>query len=223
MTTTKPNLSGASPAKSEKSAEHVPTTFGPCRIIVADDEHLVATGIAAMVTELGHIVLGIAADGEAAVALAKQHNPDLALLDIRMPKVTGIDAARALKQELGIPSVIISAYSDQEHVKKIQSFGELSGVYGYLLKPVSKEELLVTLGVAVHRIAQDKAHNHRIDQLENNLANRRTVEQAKWILVQKRGWTEPQSHEKMQKTARDKRKQLIDVALMVIEKGDLID
>lgn len=224
MTTTKTSGSVSAPGtKHDKSADQVPTAFGSCRVMVADDEHLVATGIATMATELGHTVVGIAADGEAAIAMARQHSPDLALLDIRMPKVTGIDAARTLKQELGIPSVIISAYSDQEHIKKIQSFGELSGVYGYLLKPVSKEELSVTIGVAVHRVAQDRAHLHRIDQLESNLANRRTVEQAKWILVQKRGWTEPQSHEKMQKAARDKRKPLLEVAQGVIARGDLLD
>ena len=213
---------GGKPAKSAKD-ESIPTSFGPCRVLIADDEHLVATGISGSVTELGHKVVAIAPDGETAVALARQHKPDLALLDIRMPKMTGIEVAMVLQQELGIPSIIVSAYSDQENLGRIHSYGECAGVYGYLLKPVSKEELRVTIGVTLQRSAVDNHNSVRITQLENNLNNRRTVETAKWILVQKKGITEPQAHEKMQKVARDKRKPLVEIAQMVIATGELAE
>lgn len=197
-------------------------SFGPCRVLIADDEHLVATGIAAHVRELGHKVVGIAADGEAAVALAREQNPTLALLDIRMPKASGVEAAMVLYQELGIPSIIISAYSDEEHVSRIQGYGSGSGVYGYLLKPVSRDELRVTIGVAQQRASVDNNNSTRIGQLEQNLANRRVVEQAKWILVEKKGITEPQAHEKLQKVARDRRRPLVEIAQAVIQSGDLL-
>lgn len=205
-----------------KHNDGLPTTFGSCKILIADDEHLVATGIAAHVRELSHKVVGIAADGEAAIALAREQSPNLALLDIRMPKASGVEVAMMLYQEMGIPSVIISAYSDEEHVSRIQGYGAESGVYGYLLKPVSRDELRVTIGVAMQRASVDNFHSTRIGQLEQNLANRRVVEQAKWILVEKKGLTEPQAHEKMQKVARDRRRPLVEIAQAVIQSGDLL-
>jgi len=210
-------------ASSVQKPEPVPTIFGPCRLLVADDEHLVATGIGAIAAELGHKIVGIAADGEQAVAMARELRPDLALLDIQMPKMNGIEVAMMLQNEMSIPSVIISAYSDEENVGKIQSYGAGSGVYGYLLKPVSREELRVTIGVARQRAAVDSVNSGRIDQLEKNLHHRRTVEQAKWILVEKLKITEPQAHEKLQKIARDRRKPLVEIAQSVIQAGDLIN
>lgn len=205
-----------------KNSDAIPTTFGPCKILIADDEHLVATGIAAHVRELGHKVVGIAADGEAAIALARESQPNLALLDIRMPKASGIEVAMLLYKEMGIPSVIISAYSDEEHINRIHGYGADSGVYGYLLKPVSRDELRVTIGTTQQRASVDGFHSTRIMQLEQNLHNRRVVEQAKWILVEKKGLTEPQAHERLQRVARDRRRPLVEIAQAVIQGGELL-
>lgn len=205
-----------------KPNDGVPTTFGACRVLIADDEHLVATGIAGHVRELGHKVVGIAADGEAAIALARETNPNLAMLDIRMPKASGIEVAMLLFKELGIPSIIISAYSDEEHVNRIHGYGADSGVYGYLLKPVSRDELRVAIGTAQQRAGVDDFHTTRIGQLEQNLHNRRIVEQAKWILVEKKGLTEPQAHDKLQRIARDRRRPLVEIAQAVIQGGELL-
>jgi response regulator NasT len=194
---------------------------GPYRVLIADDEHLVVTGLAAAMRTLGHSVVAIAPDGEVAITLAREHHPDIALLDIRMPKMTGIDAAMVLYQELAIPSVIISAYSDDEYLDKIRKHGLSAGVYGYLIKPVEAEDLRVTLSIAMQRAVADGHRTGRIVQLKQNLTNRRVVEQAKWILVQKMGITEPQAHEKLQRAARDRRKQLIEVAQQVIDSGSL--
>lgn len=199
----------------------IPT--GPCRVLVADDEHLVAMGLVSMLQEMGHQVVAVAADGEAAVDLARRHRPELALLDIRMPKQTGIDVALILQEELHIPSVIISAYSDEEHLSQIQSQGAACGVYGYLIKPVSVDELRVSIRVARQRVAVDGHLAERIGQLETNLANRRTVEQAKWKLVESLKIGEPQAHEKLQRMARDARKPIIDVAKSVLESDQPVE
>lgn len=214
-------MTGKNADKPSKN-DGVPLVFEPCRILVADDEHLVASGIANHVRDLGHTVVGIAPDGDVAVQNAREHRPDMALMDIRMPKMNGIDAAMLIFAELGIPSIIISAYSDEEHVNRIHRHGEVSGVFGYLLKPVTREQLSVQIGVARQRAAVEARQGVRIGQLENNLAQRRTVEQAKWVLVSKRGVTEPEAHELLQKAARDRRRPLIEIAQAVIAVGDLV-
>lgn len=212
---------GTPSKKHPPKGETVPISFGPVRILVADDEHLVATGLANSAADLGHKIVGIAADGEIAVQIAREHKPDLALLDIRMPKLSGIDAALLMFSELGIPSIIISAYSDEENVRKIHSHGEAAGVFGYVLKPVSREQLSVAIAVALQRAAVNGLQSGRVTQLETNLQHRRTVEQAKWVLVEKKKVTEPQAHEMMQKMARDRRKPLVEIAKMVVETGEL--
>jgi two-component system, response regulator PdtaR len=205
----------------KKPSDSVPKVFGPASLLIVDDEHLVATGLAATVTSLGHKVLAIAADGEQAVSLARSNRPDLVLMDIEMPKKSGIDAAREIYEELVIPSVIVSAYSTEEKLRRIQENGDLSGVYGYLLKPINPDELRVSIGVARQRAAVDVFRQGRMDQLERNLAQRRLVEQAKWILVEKHKMTEASAHDKLQKLARDRRKKLEEIAQVVIELGDL--
>lgn len=199
----------------------VPTRFGPARLLVADDEHLVATGIVGYGRDLGHTVVAVASDGEMALAMAREHRPDMALLDIQMPRMTGIEVAKALHEEMNIPSIIISAYSDAEHLHRIHSQGSASGIFGYLLKPVGREDLRVAIAVAQQRNAIDDYHVTRIGQLERSLANRRLVEQAKWLLVQSQGMSEPEAHERLQKIARDRRARLAEVAQIVIDTGRL--
>lgn len=207
---------------SQHSQDHAPIKSpGPVSILIADDEHLVASGIADILKELGHTVAGIARDGEQALAMARETKPQLALLDIRMPKLTGPEVAAVLQTELNIPSIIVSAYSDEENLEKIRGYGATCGVYGYILKPVEQDELRIAIGLALLRRTADNMSSSRINQLERNLANRRIVEQAKWVLVQKKQMTEQQAHEKLQKAARDRRKTLVEVAQEVIQSGEL--
>jgi len=201
------------------SNSKVEIAAGPFRVLVADDEMLVATGIAASLRDLGHTVVAMVADGEAAVRAAREHRPDMAMLDVRMPRMDGIDAAAAISEELGIPSVIVSAYSDPDHIRRMHARPEVSGVYGYLLKPVSAEELRVAIAVCSQRAAVDAFRKDRIDQLETNLANRRIVEQAKWLLVEKHKLNEAQAHDRLQRAARDRRQALVEVAQGVINTG----
>lgn len=215
-----PRASGISQPGSKPGK--VPTEFGPCRILIVDDIHLIALSIQATVNSLGHKAVAIARDAEDAIALARSHLPDIILMDITMPgEKDGIDAASDIFKELAIPSVIVSAYSDEEKVAGIQRNGEDSGVFGFILKPVNVNELRVTLGLARQRAAVDAVKGARVEQLQRNLTNRRIVEQAKWILVEKHKMNEATAHDRLQKLARDRRKQLVDIAQMVIDMGDL--
>ena len=103
-----------------KAATEAPADLAaePVNLLIADDEHLVASGVAANLRDLGYNVVGPATDGSEAIELCRETQPDLALLDIRMPTMDGITAARTIFEELGIPVVLFSAYSDKEYVEE---------------------------------------------------------------------------------------------------------
>lgn len=183
----------------------------PERIMIAEDEHLVATDLKLMLSELGYEVL-VASDGEAAVEMARAEYPDLALMDIRMPRKDGLSAARELYMHLGVPVVIVSAYADQEQVLGAQE----AGAFGYLIKPVQRDQLRVTVDIAWRRFVLDAIERSEGAKLRKRLEERKVVEQAKWILVSTRAMTEPDAMRHLQKQARSSRRQLIDVAAEVI-------
>lgn len=180
----------------------------PGRVMVAEDEHLVATGIRSQLLSLGCQVVGPVADGRSALEIAETETPDFAMLDVRMPVLDGLDAARTLWQDMGIPSVILTAYSDPRSIERAQQ----TGVFGYLLKPATADMLRAGLSVAWARANAARGQAKRIEQLEKLMANRRLIEQAKWKLVESRSMTEPQAHLFLQTEARNHRRRLIDVA-----------
>lgn len=190
----------------------------PKRILVADDEFLVAAQVTHSLASLGHVTVGPAVDGENAVSLARQTMPDMALLDVQMPKRDGISAAKELYVELGIPTIIISAYSDAQTVDAARD----SGVFGYLIKPTSADQLRAAITIAWKRFTDTAALAAENDNLRRRLEERRVIEKAKWILVSRKGATEPDAMTMLQKKARDSRKPLVDVAQSVIDAEDLL-
>ena len=190
----------------------------PSRILVADDEFLVAAQVTHALATLGHVTVGPAVDGEAAIALARSAMPDLALLDVQMPKRDGLSVAREIYAELGIPVIIISAYSDQATVDAARD----SGVFGYLVKPASVEQIRAAISVAWKRFTEMAQLADDNDNLKRRLEERRVVEKAKWILVSRKGVTEPEAMTMLQKKARDTRRPLVDVANSVLEAEDLL-
>lgn len=209
-------------SRGDNSATGTRTDLQPTRILLADDDHLVATGLASAVRSLGYEVVGPAPNGAMAVSLARTEaggvGVDLAVLDIRMPVMSGVEAARSLWQEWSIPTVIASAYSDDEYVSQAREAG---GVFGYLLKPITAESLRVAISVAWSRSMTERAQAGRIAQLEQNLRNRQVVERAKWKIVSSLGLSEPEAHSKLQRAARDQRRQLVEIAQQAIDAPDL--
>src|SRR5690606_28944531 len=118
----------------------------------AEDEHLLARSLANDLTELGYTVVGPASNGRKSIELARENRPDMALMDIRMPEMDGLSAAQTLFSELGVPVVILSAYSDPPYLKA----GSRLGVFGYLIKPASIEELRVSLTIAWARYLEQR-------------------------------------------------------------------
>lgn len=173
-------------------------------------------GVASSLTALGAAVVGPVADGKAAVELARVEHPDLALLDIRMPLVDGLACAATLWNELEIPSIILSAYSSQNYIDGAQQ----AGVFGYLLKPVTADSIRAAISVGWSRACAQAWQIKRINQLEQTLAVRRTVEMAKWKIIEARKVNEADAHAALQKAARNDRRRLVDVANEVLEQAE---
>lgn len=191
----------------------------PRTLLIADDEHLVASGLAASLRELGYAVIGPAADGEEAIGLCSSVKPDLALLDIRMPRKDGLDAAEVIFRQMTIPVVIFSAYSDKEYIEA----GNRVGVFGYLLKPVTQDQLRVGISVAWGRFLDYISQSTEISHLKQRLESRKIVEQAKWVLVQRKNISEPEAMRLLQRQARNNRRTLVDVAKSLLENEELFN
>ncbi|MBL1219137.1 MAG: response regulator [Planctomycetes bacterium] len=187
------------------------------RILIADDELLVIEGTARSLRELGYEVIGPVPDGEQAIETCRDERPDMALLDIQMPRMSGLDAAKIIFSELGIPVVIISAYSDPEYAKTSARIG----VFGYLVKPINEQDLRVTLSVAWGQFLSHHESNDQITKLTQRLEDRKTIERAKWVLVEHIGITEQDAMQRLQKQARDNRRTLVDVARGILENHEL--
>lgn len=190
----------------------------PQRILIADDDHLIGSGLKSAFESLGMEVIGPAPNGEEALALAERERTglgvDLAALDVAMPEINGLEAARRLWDAHTIPSVIISAYSEDAYLNEVDSSW---GIFGYLLKPVGAEDLRVAIAVAWRRSVIERERLGRIAQLEENLRNRQTVERAKWRLVELHRMTEADAHAKLQRAARDGRRPLVSIAAEALE------
>jgi response regulator NasT len=191
----------------------------PAKILIADDEHLVASGLAVNLRELGYQVIGPASDGDEAIELCREHRPDLALLDIRMPKKDGLAAAEIVFRHMGIPVMIFSAYSDPEYV----SSGNRVGVFGYLLKPVTQDQMRVGISVAWGRFLDHAGQHSEINSLKDRLEHRKVIEQAKWVIVKRKGVDEPEAMKLLQRQARNNRRTLVDVARSVLENESLFN
>jgi two-component system, response regulator PdtaR len=191
----------------------------PQRLLLADDEHLVAIGIAGTLEELGYTVVGPANDGQEAIELCRIQKPDLALLDIRMGGLDGLDAAKVLFHDLATPVIIFSAYSDEKYIQS----GSGIGVFSYLLKPILKEQLQAAITVAWSRYLAWAEQNAEIAKLRTRLEDRKIIEQAKWLIVQHKDLPEPQAMKMLQTQARNTRRPLVEVARGVIESHTLLN
>lgn len=188
----------------------------PERILVADDEHLVAAGLRTQLVDLGYTVIGPASDGGHAIELARSEEPDLALLDIRMPHVDGIAAGEIISTELNIPVIMVSAFSDPDYLRACNKFR----TFGYLLKPVTPDELRVTIEIAWGRWLDLLAQQDDVNRLKARLEDRKIIEQAKWQLVKTQGIAEPEAMRLLQRQARNSRRPLVEIAREIVQTGD---
>jgi two-component system, response regulator PdtaR len=198
--------------QSPQDWQHFTPPSRPASVLLADDEHLVSLAMTHALASSGYVTVGPAVDGEQAVQLARQAMPDIAILDIRMPKRGGISAAKELFRDLLIPVVIVSAYSDTEQVNAASEVG----VFGYLVKPVTPDQLRATIEIAWSSYLRYVNERKQTEDLRKRLEDRRVIEQAKWLLVSKRDMAEPVAMQVLRQSARDTRKGMVEVAAGII-------
>ena len=183
------------------------------RVLVAEDEALIRLDLVEMLREEGYDVAGEAADGEEAIKLATELNPDLVILDVKMPKVDGIEAAQHIAGNRIAPVVILTAFSQRDLVERARDAGAMA----YLVKPFAKRDLVPAIELAISRFNELAALEQEVAGLTERLETRKIVERAKGILMTKQGLSEPEAFRWVQRTAMDRRTTLKAVAEAVIE------
>ncbi len=202
--------------RQSESVESPAAAYMSMDVLVAEDEMLVAEEVVGMLKSLGHRVVAQVTTGEAAVEAATRLNPDVVVMDIRMPgPMQGLEAARVIHEKLGVPAVVLSAYADPPLIAEART----SGVYGYVLKPPNATQLAAVLDVAVARCSEYMQKAERVQDLQRQIDERREVEQAKWVLVRNMGMTEPTALKTLQDEARRSQQPLVTVARGVIKLG----
>jgi response regulator NasT len=189
------------------------------RILVAEDDPLIALGLAERLHSLGHDPIGPAADGAEAVELARSSRPDLYLFDIEMPNLDGLQAAEQLATEgLRRPVVVVTGVDDPSLVERSIA----SGVGAYLTKPVDTRELQAAVALAAARHAELQELEAQVDRAEQALEDRKLVERAKGLLMTALGLSEQDAFRRLQLTARERNLRLAEVAARIVEQQGLL-
>ncbi len=188
----------------------------PTRVVIAEDEAIIRLDLKETLEEEGYEVVGETGRGDEAVQLVSDLEPDLAILDIKMPGMDGLEAARAITAERGAAVLILTAFSQRDLIEQARDAGALA----YLVKPFQKSELIPAVEVALGRFAEMKALAEENSSLAEQLATRKLVDRAKGILMDRHGLTEAEAFRFVQKTAMDTRQGLGVVAQSVID-GEL--
>jgi AmiR/NasT family two-component response regulator len=167
------------------------------RILVAEDETIIRLDLKETLERAGFDVCAEARDGEEAVELARAEEPDLAVLDVKMPRLDGIEAARRILAERPIPIVMLTAYGQDELVARAVE----AGVFGYLVKPFRETDLLPAIQAAKARHAELEALREEAESLAEALATRKVVERAKGLLMERDGLSEQEAFKRLQRAS----------------------
>lgn len=182
------------------------------RIVLADDEALIRLDLREMLMEAGHEIVGEAADGQEAVRLAQELRPDIVIMDVKMPVMDGLAAAKQITEAEIAPVLLLTAYSQQDIVARATE----AGVIAYLVKPVREQQLFPAVEVAVSRFRAWQELGRELDELKESLATRKLVDRAKGILMAAHHMTEQEAYRKMQQFSMAKRISLKKLAEEII-------
>jgi response regulator NasT len=198
----------------EDGQPHVPPET--TRVVIAEDEALIRLDLKEMLEEEGYTVVGEAGDGRRAVELAREHRPDLVILDVKMPVLDGISAAETIAAESIAPVLMLTAFSQRELVERARDAGAMA----YLVKPFGKSDVVPAIEMAVSRFTELKTLEKEVADLTQRLETRKLVDRAKSVLQTQYGLTEPAAFRWIQKTSMDRRMSMQQVAEAVIEDAE---
>ncbi|GAA1338767.1 response regulator [Kocuria palustris] len=178
------------------------------RVVVAEDDSMIRMDVVEMLSSEGYDVVGEAADGRRAVELTREHEPDLVLMDVKMPVLDGISAAEEIAAERIAPVVLLTAFSQKELVERAREAGAMA----YVVKPYTAAELIPAIEIAVSRFDEIVALEDEVTEMKDQFETRKLVERAKSLLISRMGLTEPEAFRWIQKTSMDRRLSMREVA-----------
>jgi response regulator NasT len=188
------------------------TTAPVRRVLVAEDETLIRLDIVEILRGEGYEVVAEADNGQKAVDLAREHRPDLVLMDVKMPVMDGITAAETIVKERIAPVVLLTAFSQKELVERAREAGAMA----YVVKPFSPNDLMPAIEIALSRHEEITALEKEVGDLQEQFETRKLVERAKSLLTTRMGLTEPEAFRWIQKTSMDRRLGMREVAETII-------
>jgi response regulator NasT len=182
-------------------------------ILICDDEPIIRMNLKAMLSELGFDDVLECGDGKRAVEMALGSYPDLVILDVSMPEMDGITAASEISKKLKIPMILLTNAYDAATVKRASE----SGIAAFLTKPLRKQDLLPAIEIALHHVEQVEELKEKIEDLHETIENRKIIEKAKGLLMEKDRVSEADAYRLLQKMAMDTRKSLRQVADKILK------
>lgn len=191
----------------------------PYRFVIADDEKAVAAGLQNQLESLGYDVVAVVNDGQRAVEMCRRLGPDAVFMDIEMPGIDGLAAARQIADDPGTPVIILTAHG---HPNLIDQAVE-DGVISYLLKPITTPSLQAAVEVAVARAREIQTLQEDVDQLKMTLRERKLIERAKGILMTRKQLNETEAFRLLQRQSQDRRVPMAKLAESIIQTDELLD
>jgi two-component system, response regulator PdtaR len=182
------------------------------RILVVEDESILLLDITIMLKDAGFDVVGHARNGEKAIELAHALQPDLVLMDIKMPKMNGLKASDVISNTFQIPVLLLTAFSQREYIDEAKR----ANIVGYLVKPITEANLIPAVEIALLQAANTKKYQERNAQLDETLTNRKVIEKAKGIIMKRKNVTEEVAYNKLRRLSMDKQLSMETVARRII-------
>ncbi|POZ57045.1 putative transcriptional regulatory protein pdtaR [Lysinibacillus sphaericus] len=182
------------------------------KVMIVEDESLIAIDLKFMLEDNGYEVVAQANNGESAIELAYTHKPQLILMDIKMPKLDGLKASKIIEQQLGIPVLFISAYSEKE----LLLYMKQDNILGYVMKPFSEKNVLPALEVAFHQIDKFNRLNGELLHKQSEIEKRKVIERAKGLLMQAENLSEDEAYKKIRNESMQSQQEMVAIAKRII-------
>ena len=188
-----------------------------CRVLIADDEEGVRGLLRRELERNGHDIVAEATSGSQAVEVAKKTRPDIAILDIRMPGLNGIDAAAQILNNCPCPVLFLTGFVKEELVP----CADQTAAFSYIMKPLRPEELEPAISLAISKFQKWQEKDRMLVQARDDLESRKLVERAKGLLMERHGLKERDAFTRIHFAARNTNRTMAVVAMEVLEKGEV--